>query len=227
MRCQQCGRDIADDATFCPHCGERVQGPLAPSAAAPAAREPTAANSDHPSAAVERLRSEPTRFGGQEPKEEELWNGRFSPRAMAGRFILAVLVTIAATLGVAVWWRSAAGWITLAIGLALVWGVLGLAYLNRRMGVHYRLTRFRLIHERGILGRTTDRIETIDIDDVTVHQGPIERLMDVGTVIVASSDRTEPLLRLVGIDHVNSVADLIDNTRRAERQRRGLHLETT
>ena len=52
-------------------------------------------------------------------------------------------------------------------------------------------------------------------------------MLNIGTIIVRSSDRTEPELRLRGIEHVNDVADLIDNTRRAERQRSGLHLETT
>jgi membrane protein YdbS with pleckstrin-like domain len=74
---------------------------------------------------------------------------------------------------------------------------------------------------------TLSRAETIDIDDVTVRQGPIERLLGIGTIAIASTDRTEPLLYMRGIDHVTAVADLIDSTRRAERQRRGLHLEST
>ena len=98
---------------------------------------------------------------------------------------------------------------------------------RRRIGVHYRLTRFRLFHEHGVLTRVTDRLETIDIDDVTVKQTLLQRVLGIGTVIVMSSDRTVPQLRMEGIDHVIHVADLIDNTRRAERQRRGLHLEAT
>ena len=77
------------------------------------------------------------------------------------------------------------------------------------------------------MSRVIDRIETIDIDDVSVKQTLLERLLNIGTIVVMSSDRTVPQLRMEGIDHVNHVADLIDNTRRAERQRRGLHLEAT
>ena len=55
----------------------------------------------------------------------------------------------------------------------------------------------------------------------------MDRWFDVGTIVVVSTDRTSPELRMRGIEHVKAVADLIDSTRRAERQRRGLHLEAT
>ncbi len=177
--------------------------------------------------AAERLRAEPTRFGSQEPQDEELWSGGFSPRAMAGQMIGAVVISLAGFVAVALWWNRGIGWAALAIALAVLWAMFGLTLLYRRGNVHYRLTRFRLFHQHGILSRVTNRIETIDIDDVTVAQTFIERMLNIGTIVVTSSDRTDPALRLVGILHVNEVADLIDNTRRAERQRRGLHLEST
>ena len=99
-----------------------------------------------------------------------------------------------------------------------------LAY--RRLSVKYRLTNQRLFHEAGILRRVTDRIEIIDVDDVTVEQGIVERMLGVGTIRVTSSDRTSPELHMPGIDHVKEVADTIDQARRAERQRRGLFIES-
>jgi hypothetical protein len=65
----------------------------------------------------------------------------------------------------------------------------------------------------------------IDIDDVTLRQGLIERMFDVGTIHVRSSDMTHGNLSMVGIEDARTVTDLIDNTRRAERQRRGLFME--
>jgi membrane protein YdbS with pleckstrin-like domain len=101
---------------------------------------------------------------------------------------------------------------------------LTLAY--RRVSVKYRLTNQRLFHEQGILRRVTDRIELIDIDDVTMEQGLLERLFGVGTIHVSSSDRTAPNLQMPGIDDVKAVADTIDQARRAERQRRGVFIES-
>ena len=146
---------------------------------------------------------------------------------MFGAFIGAAIISVLVFLGVLIWWRTVAGFTTLIIGLLVLWAAFGITLLYRRANVSYRLTRYRLFHEHGILGRVTNRMETIDIDDVTVEQSFIERMLNIGTIIVRSSDRTEPELRLRGIENVKDVADLIDNTRRAERQRRGLHLETT
>jgi hypothetical protein len=74
--------------------------------------------------------------------------------------------------------------------------------------------------------RHTRRIETIDIDDVSFQQGLLDRLLGVGTIVIHSSDRTDPVMVLSGIDRVQQVANRIDEARRAERVRRGLHIET-
>ena len=75
------------------------------------------------------------------------------------------------------------------------------------------------------MSRKRDRIEVIDINDVTLRQGFVERMFNVGTIHIESSDMTDPELDLPGIDNVRHVADLIDNTRRAERQRRAVFME--
>ena len=75
------------------------------------------------------------------------------------------------------------------------------------------------------MSRTRNRIEVIDINDVTLQQGLIERMFNVGTIHMRSSDVTHPDILLPGIEDVGRVTDLIDNTRRAERQRRGVFME--
>jgi hypothetical protein len=75
------------------------------------------------------------------------------------------------------------------------------------------------------LSRTTNRVEVIDIDDVQVQQGFVERMLGVGTIKLLSSDTSDPVLSLRGIADVNRVATLIDNARRDERRKRGLYVE--
>jgi membrane protein YdbS with pleckstrin-like domain len=157
------------------------------------------------------------------PNEEPLWSGSYSPKAMAGWIIGAGVLTIAAAIGASL--AGTGAWIAFAIGAVLVWAALALVALYRRMTVRYELTTFRLFHESGLLSRTRDRIEVIDIDDVTLRQGLIERMFDVGTIYVQSSDMTHGNLSMTGIENARQVTDLIDNTRRAERQRRGLFME--
>jgi uncharacterized membrane protein YdbT with pleckstrin-like domain len=99
--------------------------------------------------------------------------------------------------------------------------------LYRKWSVAYRLTNQRFVHRRGLLAIRTDRIETIDIDDVAFTQGIIERMMGVGTIRLTSTDRSDPELILRGIEKVQEVASLMDGARRKERVRRGLHIEAT
>lgn len=211
MYCSNCGRDVPDDSAYCAHCGARL-----------ADSEYEEIDSDV-SAGAERLQPGSGR-GGREPAEDELWNGTYSPKAMVGSFIAAAILTVAglffATLS------GPVGWIAFAIGVAVVWVGLLMLLAYRRLTVRYRLTTFRFFHELGLLSRFANRIEVIDIDDVNVRQGLVERLFGVGTIHISSSDKTDPELDLPGIDDARQVADLIDGTRRAERHRRGLHIET-
>jgi uncharacterized membrane protein YdbT with pleckstrin-like domain len=92
--------------------------------------------------------------------------------------------------------------------------------------VRYLLTNQRFMHESGVLRRITNRIEVLDMDDITFEQGLVERMLGVGSIRVHSSDVSHPELFLHGIDNVAEVANLIDNTRRTERRKRGLHIES-
>ena len=53
----------------------------------------------------------------------------------------------------------------------------------------------------------------------------IERFFKLGTIRIVSSDRTDPQLDLKGIDDVQQVSSVLDDARRKERRRRGLHIE--
>ncbi|MFO0944134.1 MAG: PH domain-containing protein [Pirellulales bacterium] len=103
-------------------------------------------------------------------------------------------------------------------------GVIG-TYFVRRIGQHYELTTQRFIHQSGILVRRTDRLEVIDIEDVSYTQGIIQRMLGVGTIQISGRDQTHPVLLLSGIDKVPEVASLIDDVRRAERRKRSIHLD--
>jgi uncharacterized membrane protein YdbT with pleckstrin-like domain len=154
----------------------------------------------------------------EEEVEEDLWSGGYSGKAMVGNWILGGIITIGLIAGM---------FVNPIIGLAipLLWicllGLLGF----RKFNVHYELTTQRFIHKTGILKRATDRIEVIDIDDVTFVQGIVERMLGVGTIKISSSDRSHPELTMLGIDQVSDIADMIDDIRRKERRKRGLHIE--
>ena len=152
-------------------------------------------------------------------EEQDLWSGGYSAKAMYGTWILGGLVTIGLVAGMFAF---------PPVGLAIpaLWILLAATLAYKKMSVNYQLTTQRFIHKKGILVRVTDRIEVIDIDDVTYQQGIVQRMLGVGTIRISSSDRTHPELVLSGIDGVAEVADTIDDVRRKERRKRGLHIES-
>lgn len=156
--------------------------------------------------------------------EETLWTGGYSPKAMTGWWIVLVAVTIALLAACFMFPQLTFG-ITLGI-IVILWLLVGGNYARMRLGYHYELTSQRFIHKTGLLTRRSDRIEVIDIDDVSYQQGPVQRLLGVGSIDIISSDRSDPELTLVGIEKVSEVAGLIDDVRRTERRRRSLHIES-
>jgi uncharacterized membrane protein YdbT with pleckstrin-like domain len=160
---------------------------------------------------------------GNQPAEDELWSGTYSPKAMIGPATgLGILTAVGLVVAIL---AGGVGLIVWAIAAAVLWAAFGLVVWYRRLTVRYRLTTFRFFHETGLLNRTRNRIEVIDINDVTLQQRLLERMFNVGTIHIQSSDVTDPDIYLHGIEDVRRVTDLIDNTRRAERQRRGVFME--
>lgn len=181
---------------------------------------------DQPELAASRIRQQAAARHsdpGEDDVEESVWSGGYSPKAMIGAWILIGLVSVALLIAAVVTSLT----LSLAILMTLtLWAAGGLTCAYRRLNVHYQLTNQRFIHQQGILTRRTDRIEVIDIDDVSYSQGPIERFSGVGTIQLTGSDRTHPSLSMIGIADVTDVAGLLDDIRRVERRRRSLHIES-
>lgn len=172
------------------------------------------------------------RFTGNRSRSDdpeiELWEGGYSPKAMLGSWLGAALISVAALVVAAIFFRdqlAGIGWAILLGVIVLGWLILLAKLGYQRLSVHYRLTSQRFVHEKGVLSRVTDRIEVIDMDDIAFRQGLVDRFIGVGTIEITSSDRTHPKISIQGIDDVKNVAHLMDDARRKERIRRGLHIE--
>jgi membrane protein YdbS with pleckstrin-like domain len=158
--------------------------------------------------------------------ERELWQGSYSKLAMIGSWAAAAAFSLALLLWAALAGFGGSGWLTTLGVIVVVWIALVLRLLYLQLSRHYYLTSQRFSHERGLLWRDIDRIEAIDIDDVSFSQGPVERLLGVGTIRILSSDQSHPTMELPGIENVRAVASLIDEVRRQERRKRGLYVES-
>ncbi len=213
MKCSACQAETPDDAEFCAKCGHNLKNE--PNDTAPQAARQTP---------IERFKNAAA-SGRDDDDEEEvtLWIGGYSAKAMVGSWMLAALAT--ALFVVAAFYFEFFSFLIAFVMVCLTWAFVALVLAYRKMGVYYELTTQRFIHKSGVLRRTSDRLEVIDIDDVTFSQGLIQRIVNVGSIQISSSDRTHPELVLIGIDNVHVIADTIDDVRRKERRRRGLHIE--
>lgn len=213
MLCPTCNAEIPVDSAFCPKCGQRVAAAAKGAAPVPVSA-PTAAD---------RLRAAQATTAGHAEPEHDLWRGGYTAKAMYGNWILAGILTIAA-IALAVLVPNPAAWIAAMVVIPLIWIGLLLLLLSRRMGIDYRLTSQRFLHKRGVLSRESNQILLVDIDDVSFKQSFIGRLLNFGTITLLSNDLSDAKLKLVPVDDVERVTNLIDEARREERRKRAIYM---
>jgi membrane protein YdbS with pleckstrin-like domain len=207
MKCSKCGAEGVAGAAFCHQCGGAIGDPAAKSAGKPAA-------------------GGLIRGGDKDDPEEILWQGTYSKLGMIGGWLVAAAITLVVLAAGLLGAVDGKQWLGVLGLLALMWIGLVLRLLYVQLSTHYYLTNQRFIHERGLLWRTIDRVETIDVDDVVCQQGPVERMLGVGTIRVKTSDQSSPELTLTGIEDVRRVASILDDARRKERRKRGMYVES-
>ncbi len=209
--CPECKQSVSDRAATCPHCGvalARGAAPPGPSAAAPAAW-----TSSPPGA------------------EEVVWEGSASPRLLAREIPAALWAVVVPPL--AFWLlpqvlhyvgglrhelRGAIAEQRSTIGLVVVVAVVlfslsrlarvALAFARLR-GMRYRLTNQRLTVESGLFSKRVDDIDLRTLQDVTLEQSAMERLLGIGRLDIVSSDHSRPRLVLIGIRDPRDVRERV------------------
>jgi membrane protein YdbS with pleckstrin-like domain len=200
--CHDCGTELPRRARFCSACGVAT---------------PT------PQGYVTRATQHDAKRPAAGPAEQVIWRGCIAWRALLPQTLLALVLAIVWS-----WYASALQPLAprnVLLGLAMISLVWSTYVLFRRWDESFVLTSHRLMHEVGILRRTTNFLEVIDIDDVGVEQSIWDRLLGIGNIVVVSTDNSHPWLVLKGIFPAREVARLIDDTRHRERLARGLHVE--
>ncbi|MBI1848741.1 MAG: PH domain-containing protein [Planctomycetes bacterium] len=188
MNCSKCGQAVADGSAFCNRCGAPIAA-LAPPVPPP---------------------SQP---------ETEIWAGRFSGKSM-GLAVVALVAFAAALVVLFVAKPDLPRWLALTLGgmWTLFALILLVRFLVERWTVRYRLTTERLFEEKGLLRREVTELELIRVDDVSFAQNVIERLFNVGSVSISSTDSDEPRLVLRGIAGPEMVKEMIRSQMKRLRQ---------
>lgn len=156
--------------------------------------------------------------------EKDLWAGRMHWHNAWGRVLTWVLINIGFI--VVAWKAPKPEWLTVS---RLNWTLLALfgvttvfligGVVIRILQTRYRLTTQRLFIERGILNRTLDQVELIRVDDVRMQQSFIQRLLNVGAVLMMTTDVTDKLITIEGIKEPIRVAEIVRQQMRTLRSR--------
>ena len=70
------------------------------------------------------------------------------------------------------------------------------------------------------------RIDPNQIAGLGPSLDALREMLGVGTITILSSDTSDPKMVLPGIDNVRHIGERMDEARRRERMRRGLHIES-
>ena len=230
MFCPKCATQLVDAANFCHRCGFCVAGdefvatheigePSPDSADAAATDDVTSngANADDQLARTRPANGDSSAREGS--TESDIWEGRYSPKAMAASFAVLLLGTLGGFVGIAVAALRDTRWLLVSLLLVLpVFWILQLGRLAKRfLSAHYRLTDRRLFIERGIVHRHKDQLELSRVEDVRIRQNVLHRFLDVGSIEVHPSDRRLRRVVMEGIQNADKVAETIRSLARERR----------
>ena len=212
MQCTKCSGQLPDGSKFCNHCGASLSAPAVPPPV-PIVASPKPATAPGP------LGSAP---GPDEP-EQPVWKGHASPKAFLHWWALwGVWVGLLLYLLLGVIPKThRPGWLVyIFLGIMAVPAlVLTVKILLARFAIRYRLTTHRFFKETGLLGRKIAELELIRVDDIQAQQSFLQRLFNVGTVTIISTDATDPRLLVVGIENPIEVKEQIRTNVRKRRAR--------
>ena len=167
--------------------------------------------------------------------EVSVWIGRYSFKNFVMRLLVRTVVTV-------IWLcllvylgdrlhtsgQRSANFIVWGTGaaLAVFWLMLGWQILLARLGHLYELTNRRLFVDTGVFRRRRDQIELLKVQDVYVKQEDLlHRLLDVGTVVIESSEERLPVHYLAGVSGPKDLMDLIWHHARKERDLRSVKVD--
>jgi len=155
-----------------------------------------------------------SRFGEEEMSEQtvekELWQGSYSSKAMAVAWLLGALLLVVGGTATIILIDNWGVRLALLILLALPMFYCLLVAWYRSLTLHYKITTRRLVSQSGLLNMSIERVALMSISDVSCHQNGLDRLFGIGTIVLQSTDATDPVFKMCGIEDVQVVLGILD-----------------
>ena len=86
----------------------------------------------------------------------------------------------------------------------------------------YKITNYRIDHEFGLLSKNYDTLELWHVNDVSMRQGPVDRIFGVGTISIESDDRSTPHLELRSLAKPRQLLESLKQRVIAVKRQRGV-----
>ena len=200
--CDNCGREIGrleqaylwQDHIVCEACCVRLSSGGA------------AAGGDETAPASPAAGSVQATADAMKDAEVVLWSASPSVLPYLPRYVLVGLAFLGnLVVAAVVWWLFLLGaWVCLV--LVADWEL-------RRRATRYTITRRRVIRRTGYLRRVQQEVQTRDVREVQLHQGPIERLFGVGTVEIATAATAKRELLIAKVPNAKKVMEVLRQAR--------------
>jgi membrane protein YdbS with pleckstrin-like domain len=119
------------------------------------------------------------------------------------------------------WGGAELAWYVYAIGILIgiiCWTIPSLVVRRN----YYKITNYRIDYEHGIVFKKMDTLELWHVEDVSLTQGPLDRIFNVGTIMVISSDQTTPQLALRSISSPRKLLETLKTRIIAVKRQRGV-----
>ena len=105
-------------------------------------------------------------------------------------------------------------------------GIAGLCYWIASLSTRFEITTQRIRIERGVFSRSRQDTELYRIDDIGLEQPVGMRMLGHAILVLRSTDRSTPEVRLYGVPGLAAMADTLRECGLRERERRGVRVYT-
>ena len=151
-----------------------------------------------------------------EQNEQVIYEGRPSWRSILGFYIVGLVVAVVAG---AIAFAVSGGGLGAAVAGAIFVIVLIVGWL-KRVSTRYSITDRRMRIQRGIISRNVEETRVDRVQNVTVSQGILDRILQVGTVdFDTASNRADDTFQFRGIADPGEITRLVDRAHEANEQR--------